>query len=108
MQKFRSSSPGLDHGGPELQSLIEIDNAMADLRYIVLIQICACTVQIVLIILFMLCKNCIGLSYLMRGSSHVRSVRIGIEYRVQSKPIDKLVSYIPSSPLVTSPLINFR
>ena len=40
MQKFRSSSPGLDqdHGGPELQSLIEIDNAMADLRYIVSID----------------------------------------------------------------------
>ena len=28
----------LDHGGPELQSLIEIDNAMADLRYIVSID----------------------------------------------------------------------
>ena len=58
----------------------------------------------------------------MRGSSHIRSVLIGVEYRnhsqtlevyllvaisigqIQSKPIYKLVTYIPSSPLVTSPL----
>jgi hypothetical protein len=54
---------------------------------------------------------------LMRGSSHSRSVLIGVKYRtldvvilighIQSKPIYKLVAYIPSSPLVTSPLSNF-
>ena len=60
----------------------------------------------------------------MRGSSHIRSVLIGDEYQnccrsldvyllaisigqIQSTPIYKLVSYIPSSPLVTSPLSNF-
>ena len=30
---MRGAIAMLDHGGPELQSLIEIDNAMADLRY---------------------------------------------------------------------------
>ena len=53
----------------------------------------------------------------MRGSSHIQSVLIGIEYqnccrsldvyllvviligKIQSIPIYKLVSYIPSSPL---------
>ena len=61
----------------------------------------------------------------MRGSSHIQSVLIGVEYRnchrilnvhlliaisigqVQSKPIYKLVNYIPTSQLVTSPLSNF-
>ena len=42
----------------------------------------------------------------MRGSSHIRSVLIGIEYLIQSKPIYKFVTYISSSPLVTSPLSN--
>jgi hypothetical protein len=61
----------------------------------------------------------------MSGSSHIQSVLIGVEYRncrqtldvyllvassigqVQSKPIYKLVTDGPSSPLVTSPLSNF-
>ena len=61
----------------------------------------------------------------MRGLSHIRSVLIGIKYgncrrtldvyllvaisigQIQSKPIYKIVTYIPSSPLVTSPLSNF-
>jgi hypothetical protein len=60
----------------------------------------------------------------MRKSSHIRSVLIVVEYRnccqtldvhllvailigqIQSKPIYKLVTHIPSSPLVTSPLSN--
>jgi hypothetical protein len=61
----------------------------------------------------------------MRGSSNIRSVLIDVKYRIccrtldvyllvaisigeiQSKPIYKLLTYIPSSPLVTSPLSNF-
>jgi hypothetical protein len=61
----------------------------------------------------------------MLGSSHIRSVLIDVEYgnfsrtldvyllvaisigQSQSKPIYKLVTYIPSSLLVTSPLSNF-
>ena len=61
----------------------------------------------------------------MGESSHIQSVLIGVEYQnccptldvyllvaisigqIQSKPIYKLVTYIPSSPLVTSPLSNF-
>ena len=61
----------------------------------------------------------------MCGSSHIQSVLIGVEYRnccqtldvylhvailigqIQSKPIYKLVTFIPSSPWVTSPLSNF-
>ena len=61
----------------------------------------------------------------MRGLSHIGSVLIGGKYRncrytldvyllvailigqIQSKPIYKLVTYIPSSPLVMSPLSNF-
>ena len=57
----------------------------------------------------------------MSASSHIQSVLIGIEYRncgrtldvyllvaisigqIQSKPIYKRVTYISSSPLVTSP-----
>ena len=62
----------------------------------------------------------------MSGSSHIQSALIGVKYRsctqtlnvyllvailieqIQSKPISKLVTYIPSSPLFTSPLINFE
>ena len=61
----------------------------------------------------------INLMFIMRGSSHIQSVLIGVKYRdfrqtldvsllaaisigqIQSKPIYKLVTCIPSSPLVT-------
>ena len=61
----------------------------------------------------------------MSKSSHIQSVLIGIKYRdfrqtldvsllaaisigqIQSKPIYKLVTYIPSSPLVTRTLGDF-
>ena len=59
----------------------------------------------------------------MRGSSHIWSVLFGVGYRncrqtldvylpvailigqIQSKPIYKLSTYIPSSPLATSPIL---
>jgi hypothetical protein len=61
----------------------------------------------------------------MRGLSHIQNVKIVIEYgncrqtldvylliailigQIQSKPNYKLVTYRPSSPLVTSTLSNF-
>ena len=56
----------------------------------------------------------------MRGSSHIQSVQIGVEYQncrraldvyflvaIQSKPIYKFVAYIPYSPLDTVQLSNF-
>ena len=61
----------------------------------------------------------------MRGGSHIQHVLIGVEYwnccrtldvyllaafstgEIESKPVYKLVTYIPSSPLVTNPLGNF-